>query len=78
MTEPTVILAILSIVGHCLAIFWPRKPLKTPVDENGFPILWCNNNEEQANIACVWRDAAEEPAEAFVETAPEHRSAQVV
>lgn len=75
MTEPTVILAILSVVGHCLALFWPRKPLKTPVDENGFPILWCNNSAQQENITCVWRTAAEEPAQDLGERAGERRSA---
>jgi len=61
MTEPTVILAFLSVLGHALAIFWPRKPLKERLDENGFPILWCNNDEKQKNIACVWDDVVDHP-----------------
>jgi hypothetical protein len=65
----------MSVIGHCLAIFWPRKPLKTPRDENGFPILWCNNSEEQKDIACVWQSASEDPAEAFAEPLGERRSA---
>ncbi|HEY3899030.1 MAG TPA: hypothetical protein VGM54_10480 [Chthoniobacter sp.] len=75
MTNPTVIIAILSVVGHCLAIFWPRKPLTTPVDENGFPILWCNNDEKQENVACVWGKIAEQPAVALGEHADARRSA---
>jgi hypothetical protein len=51
-------------MGHCLVIFWPRKPLQERVDENGFPILWCNNDDKQENIACVWRDVAEQPVAA--------------
>ena len=61
MSVPTVLLAALSVLGHCLAIFWPRKPLKCAVDENGFPIIWCNNTDKQENVACVWREVAEEP-----------------
>jgi hypothetical protein len=41
-------------VTHCAVIFWPRKPLKIPTDENGLPILWCNENEQKENVACVW------------------------
>ena len=62
MTEPTIVLAALSVIGHGLAIFWPRKPLKERLDENGFPILWCNNDEKQQNVACVWDDIVEHPA----------------
>jgi hypothetical protein len=75
MLEPTIILAALSVVGHCLVIFWPRKPLKEPLDENGFPILWCNNDAKQQNIACVWRDAAEHPADVMAETPVQKRTA---
>jgi hypothetical protein len=75
MTEPTVILAVFSVIGHCLAIFWPRKPLKTPVDENGFPILWCNHTEQKKDITCVWREAAEEPAALLGEHSGERRTA---
>lgn len=75
MSEPTIILAALSVIGHCLAIFWPRKPLKTPVDENGFPVLWCNNNEAQQNVACVWSSAAEEPVHDLAEQGHHRRSA---
>jgi hypothetical protein len=75
MSEPTVILAILSVVSHCAAIFWPRKPLKVPLDENGFPILWCNDREEQPNITCVWHPLAEEPAPEFAVQRQERTSA---
>ena len=75
MTEPTVILATLSVIGHCFAIFWPRKPLKEPLDKNGFPILWCNNDEKQENIACVWKSAAEQPAGVVQEETTQRRSA---
>lgn len=75
MSELTVIVAVLSVIGHCLAIFWPRKPLKEPLDENGFPILWCNNDEKQANVACVWQDATEQPAATTADDAAHSRSA---
>jgi hypothetical protein len=75
VTQPTVILAILSVIAHCLTIFWPRKPLETPVDENGFPILWTNDNEKQENVTCVWATAVEQPAAGLVEHAGERRSA---
>jgi len=75
MTAPTIALAIASVVAHCLAIFWPRKPLKTPVDENGFPILWCNNNQLQQDITCVWRSAAEQPSRDLATSARERQSA---
>jgi hypothetical protein len=75
VTTLTVILAVLSVIGHCLAIFWPRKPLTTPVDENGFPILWCNNDEKQENVACVWGAASEEPAADLAVHGGERRSA---
>ena len=75
MSDPTVILAILSVLGHCLAIFWPRKPMKERLDENGFPILWCNNTEKQADITCVWQAAAEEPVSAIPEELADRRSA---
>jgi hypothetical protein len=75
VTESTVILATLSVIGHCLAIFWPRKPLKGPLDENGFPILWCNNDDKQENVARIWRAATEEPADAMREETGHRRSA---
>lgn len=75
MSEPTIILAIISVVGHCLAIFWPRKPLKEKLDQNGFPILWCNNDEKQVDIACVWRVAAEHPLADLDENGSQRRSA---
>jgi len=75
MSEPTIILAALSILGHVLAIFWPRKPLQERTDANGFPIVWCNNDDKQENIACVWRDAAEEVAAPLHEEVTHQRSA---
>jgi hypothetical protein len=75
MLEPTVILAALSVIGHCLAIFWPRKPLQERLDENGFPILWCNNDDKQENIACVWRDVTEQPVTAPQDDGTHQRSA---
>ncbi len=74
MSELTIIVAVLSVLGHCLAIFWPRKPLKEPLDENGFPILWCNNDEKQANVACVWQDSPPEPVAAAANGAAHSRS----
>ncbi len=75
VSEPTIILATLSVVAHCLAIFWPRKPLQERTDENGFPILWCNNDDKQENIACVWRDVADRPATVLHEEIAHQRSA---
>jgi hypothetical protein len=75
MSEPTVILAIASVVAHCLAIFWPRKPLKERLDQNGFPILWCNNDEKHDDIACVWRVAAEHGVSDVDEHGTHRRSA---
>jgi hypothetical protein len=75
MSEPTVIIAVLSVIGHCLAIFWPRKPLQERIDANGMPVLWCNNDEKQQDIACIWRDAAEEPAIVTEEAGRQRQSA---
>ena len=75
MFEPTVILALVSVIGHCLAIFWPRKPLEEQTDENGFPILWCNNDAQQKDVACVWDDVIEQPVATFREEAPQQRRA---
>jgi hypothetical protein len=47
-------LAIFVSLTHCVALFWPRKPLKVPLDENGLPILWCNETEQKKDVACVW------------------------
>jgi hypothetical protein len=75
MFEPTVILAAVSVIGHSLVIFWPRKPLKERLDENGFPILWCNNNDKQENVACVWKDASEQSITVVHEEVVHRRSA---
>jgi hypothetical protein len=75
MFEPTVILAIVSIIGHCAVIFWPRKPLEERTDENGFPILWVNNDEKQKDVACVWDDVVEQPAPALHEEVAQRHSA---
>jgi len=75
MFELTVILAVMSVLGHCLAIFWPRKPLQEKTDENGFPILWCNNDEKQKDVACVWDDVIKQPATVLHEEVPQQRSA---
>jgi hypothetical protein len=75
MTALTIILAVLSVIGHGLAIFWPRKPLKERLDANGFPILWCNNDEKQKNVACVWDDAVEHPVNVAHDELAQRRSA---
>ena len=56
VTHWTIILAIFVLLSHCVALFWPRKPLKVPLDENGLPVLWCNETEQKKDIACVWWD----------------------
>jgi hypothetical protein len=65
-------LAIVVVVTHCVAIFWPRKPLKVPTDENGLPVLWRNESEQSKDVACVWWDDAEDAtaSQASAETAP--------
>lgn len=75
MFEPTIILAVLSVIGHCVAIFWPRKPLQEQTDENGFPILWCNNTEQQKNVTCVWDDVVATPVSSLHEEVPRQRRA---
>ncbi len=60
MSEITPILAATVAVVHCAVIFWPRKPLEGPTDENGFPLLWTNDNPEQKNVACTWPGGAEQ------------------
>ncbi len=47
-------MALFVVVTHCVVIFWPRKPLKVPLDENGLPVLWCNETENRKDVACVW------------------------
>lgn len=65
VTQWTLILATFVIVTHCLAIFWPRKPLKVPTDEEGRPVLWRNETEEAKDVACIWwGDSDEASAEA--------------
>jgi hypothetical protein len=61
MNQFTIVLAALVIVTHLGVIFWPRKPLTEATDENGFPILWRNQNEQSKDVACIWR-AEERPA----------------
>lgn len=60
VNELTQILAVVVVVTHCVAIFWPRKPLKVPTDENGLPVLWRNETEEKKDVVCVWWDDADD------------------
>jgi hypothetical protein len=62
MSEITPILAATVAAVHCAVIFWPRKPLAGPKDENGFPIVWSNNNPEQQDVACTWPVGTEQTA----------------
>jgi hypothetical protein len=57
----TIVLASLVILAHCVLLFWPRKPLKVPLDENGLPVLWCNENDQKKDVTCVWWDGDEAP-----------------
>lgn len=50
----TIALAAFVVVTHCVVIFWPRKPLTVPLDENGQPILWRNETEQKKDVTCVW------------------------
>ena len=59
----TIILAIIVVACHCIAIFWPRKPLTVPLDENGLPVLWCNETEQKKDVACVWWEGDEDTVE---------------
>jgi len=56
----TIALAIFVVVTHCAVIFWPRKPLTVPLDENGQPLLWRNETEQKKDVACVWWGEAEQ------------------
>jgi hypothetical protein len=56
----TVSLAVFVVVAHCIVIFWPRKPLNVPLDDNGQPMLWRNETDQKKNVACVWWDDVEE------------------
>jgi hypothetical protein len=63
VNQMTVTLALLSVAAHLAFIFWPRKPLGVPTDEEGRPILWRNDEEQKENVACVWNESpAERPA----------------
>ena len=59
----TPILAAVVFVGHCAVIFWPRKPLAGPSDENGFPLVWSNNNPERQDITCTWPGGTKQTAQ---------------
>ncbi len=63
MNQLTIILAFLVAGAHVVFFFWPRKPLEGPTDEEGRPILWCNEDEQSKDVTCVWADAAAEPAD---------------
>src|SRR4051794_26530568 len=52
----TAILAVVTIIAHCVAIFWPRKAMTTVVDTEGRPILWRNQEGAKKDVACVWWD----------------------
>lgn len=52
----TQILAILVALAHVAVIFWPRKPINEPTDENGMPIVWHNQDDTRRDIACVWNE----------------------
>jgi hypothetical protein len=56
VNEITAFLAAFVVLAHCVAIFWPRKPFKGPVDKAGFPLLWRNETEQSENVTCVWEE----------------------
>jgi hypothetical protein len=56
----TIALAIFVILAHCAVIFWPRRPLNVPLDDNGQPVLWRNETEQKKDVACVWWDDVED------------------
>lgn len=56
VNELTQILAILVALVHVAVIFWPRKPINEPTDENGMPIVWHNQDDTRRDIACVWNE----------------------
>lgn len=58
VNELTQILAVIVVVAHCAVIFWPRKPINVPTDDNGMPILWHNEDGSRQDIACVWQDSS--------------------
>jgi hypothetical protein len=56
----TIILALAIITSHSVALFWPRKPLEVPLDQNGLPLLWRNEADVKKDVACVWWGESEE------------------
>jgi hypothetical protein len=67
----TIALAILVVVTHGIVLFWPRKPLNVPLDDNGQPVLWKNETEQKKDVACVWWDEPEQaPTSSAKPTAP--------
>jgi hypothetical protein len=49
--------------------------LQEQTDENGFPILWCNNTEQQKNVTCVWDDVVATSVSPLHEEVPRQRRA---
>lgn len=56
----TIGLAVFVILSHGIAIFWPRKAIDVPVDEEGRPILWHNETSSTKDVVCVWWEDSEE------------------
>lgn len=56
MNQAAQVIALLVVVIHLGVIFWPRKPLCDPVDENGLPLLWRNQGEDRRDVSCVWSE----------------------
>ncbi|HSH96312.1 MAG TPA: hypothetical protein VK968_19350 [Roseimicrobium sp.] len=63
-------MAIFVVVTHCVVIFWPRKPLNVPLDDNGQPMLWRNETEQKKDVACVWWDEADGAATSNAKAIP--------
>ena len=61
MSVITPILAAVVAAVHFAVIFWPRKPPEGPTDENGFPLLWSNDNSERKDVTCTWTGGGQPP-----------------
>lgn len=52
----------LYFVGSIVVIFGIRNAPEGYEDETGFHVVWCNNDPEVADVACVWDLGSAHPA----------------
>jgi hypothetical protein len=56
------LVAGLYTVGATVWLLAMRSAPEGFEDEGGFPVVWCNNDPEVANVACVWVLSGGHPA----------------